>query len=168
MSDVFVRWAAEASLTQPRTRLRCVEWLHNKYFTWTAAMQIENETYHANQDPQAYMRCMKALMYNFSINPELRSVTAQRLSRMTSAALCEGTVLEIATREKRIQRERFMAMLQQRYEESGAERGHSDLQCRKCRRQTPLNLEQKQTRSADEPTTVFVTCKVCSTRWRLN
>ena len=169
MSEAFVKWAADASCTPPSTRLRCVNWLSARFFTWGDAMAIENEVFITAQEPMEYSKQVKRLMYNLAINPDLRNVAPHVLSRMDASNMCEGTVLQIAAREKRIRHERFTAMLQQRYDEIGDDNaGHTDIQCRKCRRQTPLVLEQKQTRSADEPTTVFVTCKLCGTRWRLN
>jgi DNA-directed RNA polymerase subunit M/transcription elongation factor TFIIS len=38
------------------------------------------------------------------------------------------------------------------------------LKCRKCKG-TAIDVEQKQTRSADEPMTVFCMCRTCGTRF---
>jgi transcription elongation factor S-II len=38
-------------------------------------------------------------------------------------------------------------------------------QCGKCKKRE-CTFYQKQTRSADEPMTVFITCKACGHEWR--
>jgi transcription elongation factor S-II len=40
------------------------------------------------------------------------------------------------------------------------------LYCRRCKKQSPCDYYQLQTRSADEPMTTFVTCLECDKRWK--
>lgn len=44
---------------------------------------------------------------------------------------------------------------------------HTGIQCKKCKQETVVRLE-KQTRSADEATTIEYTCSSCGHRWRVN
>jgi DNA-directed RNA polymerase subunit M/transcription elongation factor TFIIS len=158
-------WAKTCNVVHGQSRLNAVRWLHANVFSWQTAMELEEHVFVETQDTIVYEAQMKLLMYNIFINSDLRSADPAELARMSSGQLCQNTVLAVAAREKQLQRDRFTAMLQQRYDELGEERTHSDLQCRKCRTFTRLEMEQKQTRSADEPTTVFVTCTRCKTRW---
>lgn len=158
-------WAKASSTATGQSRLRAAKWLHAHVFSWPVALELEENVFVGTQDAIVYDAQMKLLMYNLFINPELRAVPTEKLARMSSGQMCQNTVLAVAAREKQLQRDRFTAMLQQRYDELGDDRTHSDLQCRKCRTFTRLEMEQKQTRSADEPTTVFVTCTRCKSRW---
>lgn len=44
---------------------------------------------------------------------------------------------------------------------------HTGIKCKKCKQETVVRLE-KQTRSADEATTIEYTCSSCGHRWRVN
>ena len=46
------------------------------------------------------------------------------------------------------------------------EDGVSTIRCHRCK-SSDVQIEQKQTRSADEGSTVFVTCNTCRLRWRM-
>ena len=42
---------------------------------------------------------------------------------------------------------------------------HSLLKCPRCKK-NKVEMNERQTRSADEPTTKFCLCTVCGKRWR--
>jgi DNA-directed RNA polymerase subunit M/transcription elongation factor TFIIS len=48
---------------------------------------------------------------------------------------------------------------------SKAERSSGFLTCRKCKSKDAIKIDQKQTRSADEPMTLFAQCEDCGFQW---
>ena len=48
---------------------------------------------------------------------------------------------------------------------SKAERSQGFLSCRKCKSKDAIKIDQKQTRSADEPMTLFAQCEDCGFQW---
>jgi DNA-directed RNA polymerase subunit M/transcription elongation factor TFIIS len=46
-----------------------------------------------------------------------------------------------------------------------AERSQGFLACRKCKSKDAVKIDQKQTRSADEPMTLFALCEDCGYQW---
>ncbi len=79
-------------------------------------------------------------------------------------ALVEGTLVGRIEREKALRDQRFEQMLQEKYEALDDATFASIVRCRKCG-SNDVSWEEKQTRSADEGATVFVTCTKCKHRW---
>lgn len=88
---------------------------------------------------------------------------------MTDSVMCQGTVVSDIERETIARRERFEQMLAAKYDAIGKPVSSSSagiLRCRRCG-STEINWEQKQTRSADEASTVFCSCSKCKMRWTM-
>ena len=82
----------------------------------------------------------------------------------TDENLVKGTLLDRIESEKRMRKERFHAMLQDKFDAMNDETFSPLIFCRKCK-SSELTWEEKQTRSADEPMTLFCVCMNCSNRW---
>lgn len=122
-----------------------------------------------------YVAKYRQLSYNLSRNSELRA-------RVISGVV-EGLELVAMTDEQLLTKEKnaYLAKLKEQqqaarrsdWKEANAEAidnicgiGRDSLyKCSKCGSQRTTNY-QKQTRSSDEPMTVFITCRDCGKRWK--
>ncbi|KAI9922513.1 hypothetical protein PsorP6_000935 [Peronosclerospora sorghi] len=128
------------------------------------------------EQKKEYMAKYRQLSFNLRKNGELRqnllddSVSGDQLVKMTAE--------ELATEEKRAQIEKLRDDAFQEARLDWAEANHEKIQkqtgtegtkglftCGRCKSSKTSNT-QKQTRSADEPMTVFVMCHNCGNRWK--
>ncbi|CAI5708377.1 unnamed protein product [Hyaloperonospora brassicae] len=128
------------------------------------------------EQKKEYMAKYRQLSFNLKKNGELRlnllddSVSGDQLVKMTAE--------ELATDEKRAQIEKLRDDAFQEARLDWAEANHEKIQkqtgtegtkglftCGRCKSSKTSNT-QKQTRSADEPMTVFVMCHNCGNRWK--
>ncbi|CAH0480466.1 unnamed protein product [Peronospora belbahrii] len=128
------------------------------------------------EQKKEYMAKYRQLSFNLKKNSELRqnllddSVSGDQLVKMTAE--------ELATEEKRAQIEKLRDDAFQEARLDWAEANHEKIQkqtgtegtkglftCGRCKSSKTSNT-QKQTRSADEPMTVFVMCHNCGNRWK--
>ena len=82
------------------------------------------------------------------------------------AELVDGTLLGRIQAEGRLREERFQQMLQEKYDAINDKQFQAVVRCRRCG-SSDVSYDDKQTRSADEATTVFCVCTVCKNRWVL-
>lgn len=117
------------------------------------------ETYHGQLRRQAF---------NVACNPGLASADAVRLMHMSNEEFAAGTVIERVQREEQERMRGFTELLKEKYENVvRAQSSDSILNCRNCG-SSDISFSQKQTRGADESSTIFCQCRVCSKRWRLS
>ncbi|GMF55783.1 unnamed protein product [Phytophthora fragariaefolia] len=128
------------------------------------------------EQKKEYMAKYRQLSFNLKKNSELRqnllddSVSGDQLVKMSAE--------ELATEEKRAQIEKLRDDAFQEARLDWAEANHDKIQkqtgtegtkglftCGRCKSSKTSNT-QKQTRSADEPMTVFVMCHNCGNRWK--
>ncbi|ETK72223.1 transcription elongation factor S-II [Phytophthora nicotianae CJ01A1] len=136
-------------------------------------------TYHMGapgEQKKDYMAKYRQLSFNLKKNGDLRqnllddSVSGDQLIKMSAE--------ELATEEKRAQIEKLRDDAFQEARLDWAEANHEKIQkqtgtegtkglftCGRCKSSKTSNT-QKQTRSADEPMTVFVMCHNCGNRWK--
>jgi len=84
----------------------------------------------------------------------------------SDSEMSQGTIIEDIERESSIRRDRFESMLQEKYDMMNDKSYNTTLKCRRCG-SAEVSWEQKQTRSADEASTVFCTCNKCNNRWTM-
>ncbi|EEH21571.1 transcription elongation factor S-II [Paracoccidioides brasiliensis Pb03] len=132
------------------------------------ATEVEAAAYRAfgPETKEQYRTKMRSLFQNLKnkSNPGLRirvlsnEVTAERFVRMTHDELKSDAQRE---EERRIQKENMDKAMVAKAERSIS----TSLQCGKCG-QKKVTYTEAQTRSADEPMTLFCTCVVCGKSWR--
>lgn len=117
---------------------------------------------------QAYRRQLRRQAFNLACNPALVALPAARLIHMTNEEFAAGTVVERVQVEEQQRMRGFIELLKEKYENvARAQSSDSILKCRNCG-SSDITFSQKQTRGADESSTIFCLCQVCSKRWRLS
>lgn len=85
---------------------------------------------------------------------------------MTNKDMAANTIIEDIEKETDLQKKRFEQMLQEKYDMMNDKSYNATLKCRRCG-SSEVSWDQKQTRSADEASTVFCTCTKCNNRWTM-
>lgn len=157
--------------------LSCKE--YNEGVSIGKTKEIEKEIQNSTRDISSYKDKCRSLLFNLKRNSSLRSrimsgvVSAQRLMKMSST--------ELATQEKVAARQKLVEDIQDSrrldWEQANEDKineqcgitgdllNASLFTCGRCK-STKTTSTQKQTRSADEPMTVFVYCMNCGNRWK--
>lgn len=157
--------------------LSCKE--YNEGVSIGKTKEIEKEIQNSTRDISSYKDKCRSLLFNLKRNSSLRSrimsgvVSAQRLLKMSST--------ELATQEKVAARQKLVEDIQDSrrldWEQANEDKineqcgitgdllNASLFTCGRCK-STKTTSTQKQTRSADEPMTVFVYCMNCGNRWK--
>ena len=111
---------------------------------------------------QIYLSRLRSVMWNLESNQELRQmiclgeITSEMLSKMTHQEFQPEQWKEMIERKTMRDASKLSDNLQ----------ASTDMfTCRKCRSKRCTYYEM-QTRSADEPATVFITCLNCGKNWR--
>jgi transcription elongation factor S-II len=136
-----------------------------------------HKMHNSNNDRAAYTAKARSLAFNLKQNEQLREDIA--VGNVPAEALVLFTQAQLATAEKReaMKKGEEDAVMERRSDyfklvrdklckENGIdpEQG-GQFRCRKCNGNKTTNY-QMQTRSADEPMTVFITCLKCGHKWR--
>ena len=136
-----------------------------------------NKMHSSNLDRAAYTAKARSLAFNLKQNEQLREDLAD--GTIPAEALVLFTQAQLATAQKReaLKQGEEDAVMERRSDyfkivrdklckENGIdpEQG-GQFRCRKCNGNKTTNY-QMQTRSADEPMTVFITCLKCGHKWR--
>lgn len=136
-----------------------------------------NDMFSFHSDPRGYENKARKIFFSLKKNSELRQDLLD--GRLTVANLLQLPSEMLATRAKReqAQKEREDIMMAKRNDyfqitrdETMRENGldpnaGGEHKCSRCKGQKTSSYSL-QTRSADEPMTVFVTCLTCGKRWR--
>lgn len=118
--------------------------------------------------PKTYLRHLRRHAFNIACNPALTPVDADQLIHMTDREFASGTIVERLQREEQERMRGFRDLLKEKYENVvRAQSSESILKCRNCG-SSDITFCQKQTRGADESSTIFCQCQACSKRWRLS
>lgn len=112
-----------------------------------------------------YVDKVQQVIHNLTLYPNLWSLK-DKVVCMTNRQLSKNTLIENIENETRLRRLRFEAMLQNKYQQTNDDSCKSTLKCRRCG-SSEVQVEQKQTRGADEAMTIFCTCSKCSQRWTM-
>lgn len=111
---------------------------------------------------QIYAGRLRTLLYNFKKNPELidhmkdHQITPKVLAQMTHQEMCPE--LWKTRIEMKIKRDKSRLS-------TNVEASTDMFTCRKCKSKKCTYYEL-QTRSADEPATIFITCLDCGKNWK--
>jgi hypothetical protein len=118
--------------------------------------------------PIQYEGKFKQLLHNLQLNKNylVSHFTPETLIFLDDALLATGTPFEHLRQETSKHKQRLEEILKSAPVANSSSSSSSFLSCRKCKSHN-VHTSQKQTRSADEGMTVFVTCADCGTRWKM-
>ncbi|KDN40534.1 transcription elongation factor [Tilletiaria anomala UBC 951] len=165
---------------QDKVRNACLKLLHqsleadyrgDKSLVFEAALAVERSCYTVigkSSTCNEYKSKVRSLSLNLKDknNPELRKSVVD--GRILPDDLVKMSVEDMASDARRQERQRLM--IQNLFNARAAEEQQAEtdaFECSRCR-QRKTRYYQKQTRSADEPMTVFVTCVNCNYRWKFS
>ncbi|VDM44987.1 unnamed protein product [Toxocara canis] len=133
------------------------------------AVRIESKIFQVNGDTGSkYMSAVRSRVFNLrdKKNPTLLENVLTGVVEPERFALM--TVEEMASDEMRRQRASFTEQAIKEHEMPMQEGTASDMfKCDNCHKKN-CTYSQMQTRSADEPMTIFVFCRECGSRWKLH
>ena len=156
------------------TRIKALDLMQQSLdITTDQARSLESRLYtqYHNQKEQ-YVRSIKRIVFNVMNNSLLKEGLAEHLlmlPSMTNQDMRKGTQLEEWYLQFQQHSQRQQELLQnstQDIQHTPASSNTKAIMCHRCK-SDDVAIEQKQTRSADEGMTVFVTCNKCQLRWRM-
>jgi DNA-directed RNA polymerase subunit M/transcription elongation factor TFIIS len=165
--------ALQARQTQtplPRQRLQAAKLLHSfARMSSESALDLERTIMSTSLGCNTIYRSqVRRQAYNIACNPALASLPPTQLIHLSNEEFAAGTLVERVHAEEREQMRGFCDLLKEKYENVvRAQSSESILKCRNCG-SSDITFSQKQTRGADESSTIFCSCQTCSKRWRLS
>ena len=130
--------------------------------------KLEAEVYKQStwQGTKFYKSKLAQLVFNLKHNPQLVNMYDGQLDVLVGlddAALRKGTVAEKWMLDYDAAAEREALLLSDGGDEADEDSGFV---CSRCKSRA-IAIEQKQTRGADEASSLFCTCKKCDHRWKM-
>lgn len=137
----------------------------SKFCEPTIAREIEAEIHMMTTSEEEYIDKSQQIALNLNVNPILCE-KKEDVVYMCDFELAKGTIVEDIERQSSIRKKRFEQILQEKYEMIKDDSVNATMKCRRCGSEE-LCWEQKQTRSADESMTLYVSCNKCKNRWTM-
>lgn len=122
--------------------------------------EVESHCHAAATTVQEYHDRIIRCAYNLKLNQAI----GINVVYDSDAILSAGTVVGRIYAEREAKKIRFERMLQEKYEALDDEKFQAIVRCRRCGSEE-VSWEEKQTRSADEGSSVFCVCTKCKNRW---
>lgn len=145
----------------PSQRARAIDLLHvARGDDRLLAREVEARCHAASRTPNEYLARVRRAAANLRANERV----GVEVVHLDDATLAKGTPVGDLADETRMRRRRFDAMLQEKYEALDDKTFEAIVRCRRCG-SAEVSWTEKQTRSADEATTVFASCQTCRNRW---
>ena len=152
--------------TVPQRKRRHVLCLLNNYISEISkSRDIEASIHCISRSEADYIDKCQQIIRNLKQNTALAS-KGTNIVVMTDREMSENTIIADIEKQTEIQKKRFEQMLQEKYDMMNDQSYNATLKCRRCG-SSEVGWEQKQTRSADEASTVFCTCTKCNNRWTM-
>tara|TARA_B100001778_G_C18374646_1_gene532371 strand:- start:120 stop:599 length:480 start_codon:yes stop_codon:yes gene_type:complete len=129
------------------------------------ARDVEADIHCTSRNVDEYIDKSQQIILNIKNNQRLLD-NHKSIIALTDFDMSKGTILEDIERESTTRKTRFEQMLQEKYDMLNDKTFNATLKCRRCG-SAEVSWEQKQTRSADEASTVFCTCQKCKNRWTM-
>ena len=145
---------------QPARRQDALRLLHTARPDMRCALNTEALCHSVSNTIDDYWDNVRRSAFNLQSNPNIGA----EVVISPDSVLTEGTLVGHIETERISREERFARMLQDKYEALDDITFQSVAKCRKCGSKD-ISWQEKQTRSADEGCTVFVTCNDCHHRW---
>ena len=150
---------------EPQRRRSVIYLLNNFIDNIPKSRDIESAIHSFSTTIDEYVDKAQQIILNLKHNPALKEYGIELVMR-SDTDLARGTIVEDIERETQDRKIRFEQMLHEKYEMMNDKSYKETLKCRRCG-SPEVTWEQKQTRSADEASTIFCTCTKCKNRWTM-
>ena len=123
--------------------------------------ELECAIHSKSKNTNEYLNNSLRVAWNLKNNKQINTIDVvfDKESNMI-----KNTILEHIYMQKKARNDRFEKMLQEKYDSINEKKYSTLIKCRKCGSEE-VSYEEKQTRSADEAATIFMSCSTCKNRW---
>lgn len=121
---------------------------------------VESFCHAKSNDASEYFDRVRHTAFNLMNNTHVGLAVVN----MSDDLLAEDTLMGRIQKETELRHQRFQSMLQDKYDAINDQNFTAIVRCRRCGSED-VTWEEKQTRSADEGATIFVSCVTCRNRW---
>lgn len=153
------------STIEPERRKSVIYLLKNFTDDILLSRDLESAIHAMSTTKEEYIDKSKQIITNLKNNSSLQQHGVE-IVNFSDKKLAQGTIVECIERESNERNARFEQMLHEKYNLMNDKSYKETLKCRRCG-SSEVSWEQKQTRSADEASTVFCTCTKCKNRWTM-
>ena len=130
------------------------------------AVKFKSKSYAKKLEHAIFKSCTMSLQYSQAVRRILFNANKKELPetllRRSTAEWLALNQLELHTSLKQAEEKKINTLQRKMSSVSAAE---SLIKCKFCQKHS-VSYTQKQTRSADEPMTLFYVCSACERRWR--
>lgn len=156
---------SESNSVDPSIRLRVTKEIYHTADDIKVSREIEAAIHASSSSHEMYKDKSLQILHNLKMRPNLLEAGANIVC-MTDVEMSQDTIIANIENETQLRRARFDSMLQNKYDQMSDAAYRSTMKCRRCGSED-VQVEQKQTRGADEAMTVFCSCSRCSNRWTM-
>ena len=149
----------------PQKRKTVIQLLQNFTEDLSQSRNLESTIHGISTTLDEYIDKSQQIILNLKNNPSLVNFGIN-IVLFSDAQLAKGTIVECIQKESEERKKRFEQMLHEKYNLLNDKTFKETLKCRRCG-SSEVQWEQKQTRSADEASTVFCSCNKCKNRWTM-
>lgn len=150
---------------EPQKRKTVIQLLKNFTADSLQSRDLESTIHGISTTLDEYIDKSQQIILNLKNNPSLVNIGID-IVLYSDAQLAKGTIVECIEKESEERKKRFEQMLHEKYNLLNDKTFKETLKCRRCG-SSEVQWEQKQTRSADEASTVFCSCNKCKNRWTM-
>jgi transcription elongation factor S-II len=135
--------------------------LLTKYRNFDFCRDVESAIHSRSKNTNEYLNNSLRVAWNLKANKNINDVSVVFDKEKN---MIKNTILEHIDLQKKARNERFEKMLQEKYDSINEKKYDTLIKCRRCGSEE-VSYEEKQTRSADEAATIFMSCSTCKNRW---
>ena len=135
--------------------------LLTKYRDFELCRELESAIHSKSKNSNEYFNNSLRVSWNLKNNKNLNTVG---IVFEQEKNMIKNTILEHIYLQNKARNERFEKMLQEKYDSINDKKYNTLIKCRRCG-SGEVSYEEKQTRSADEAATIFMSCSTCKNRW---
>ena len=135
--------------------------LLSRYRNFDFCREIESAIHSRSKSIIEYQNNSLRVAWNLKNNKNINTIDVVFDKEIN---MTKNTILERIDLQTKARNERFEKMLQEKYERINEKKYGTLIKCRKCGSEE-VSYEEKQTRSADEAATIFMSCSTCKNRW---
>ena len=155
-------------------RLRAVKLLYKQLGDMVCAREVERHIFVGTlAHGFGYAPKVTQIVGSLQLNPSIaQTYSPEVLVLLDDKTLSKGTAVEEwwLDHDRRLEHQRQVLSERQEYERDEQQEGSggkkNGMVCWKCHSKT-INIDLKQTRSADEPMSAFCECGDCGARWKM-